>query len=126
GDCTPASREQLLAHFASPRTPQSIALLLEGCGTGEEKSHYLGKPSPDWTGSFGADVSFLQNFSFSTQFEFMTGNYSIHNLMGAFRRSHVSLGRNIRSSAEIEATLTNPASTAEERVDAALRWANGV
>jgi len=126
GNCTPATREQLLAHFASVRTPQSIAILLNGCGTPAAKNDYLGKSTPDWAGSFGADFSFFQNFSAGAQFEFKFGNYKVHNLMDAFRRSHPSLGRNIRSSAEIESTLSNPASTAEQRLAAAMRWVNGV
>ena len=35
--------------------------------------HYLGKPTPDWTGAFGADVEFLSNFSLNTLFEYRGG-----------------------------------------------------
>ena len=130
GDCQPDSRTDLLTYFAQPRTEASFAILLEGgdprpCST--EKGHllnYLGKPNPDWQGTFGADATVYRRFRVSTMFEYKAGDFWVHNLTDAFRRSHPSLGGNLRGSAEAKATLRNPGATAEERLDAALDWAN--
>jgi TonB-dependent starch-binding outer membrane protein SusC len=126
GDCQPATRDELLAYLSVPRTPDNIRPIISGCGTAQAGNDFLGKPMPDWTGSFGADVNFLRSFTLTTLFEFKAGNYAVHNLGDAFRRSHSLLGRNIRSAAEIEAALANPASTPEQRFDAAMRWATEV
>jgi TonB-dependent starch-binding outer membrane protein SusC len=126
GDCRPATREALLQYLSVPRAPQNIRPIINGCGTPQAGQDYLGKPTPDWTGSFGTDIGFMRNFTFSTMFEFKAGNYAVHNLGDAFRRSHALLGRNIRSAAEVESALANPASTPEQRFDAAMRWATEV
>lgn len=126
GDCTPATREQLLAYLSVPRAPENIRPIINHCGSELAGRDFLGKPTPDWSGSFGTDVNFLRNFTFTTMMEFKVGNYSVHNLGDAFRRSHALLGRNVRSAAEVEATLNNPESTAEQRFDAAMRWATEV
>lgn len=122
GDCTPATRDQLLDYFAVPRNPDNLSVLVEGCG-GDFLNNYLGKPTPDWSGAIGTDVTLFQNFKISTLFEYKFGNYSVHDLTGALRRGHALIGRNERKSAEIEAILLNPASTAQERYDAGLIWA---
>jgi TonB-linked SusC/RagA family outer membrane protein len=124
GDGQPDSEAELLAYFAQPRDPGVVrVLLVDEDGDGDPLDHYLGKPIPDWTGSFGGTVTFLENFTLSTLFEWKAGNYQVHNLTDEFRRSNPSIGRNIRESAELEAILLNPASTAEQRVEAARRWA---
>lgn len=130
GDCQPDSRADLLTYFATPRTEASFAILLEGgdprpCST--QKGHllnYLGKPNPDWQGSFGADATVIGRFRVSTMFEYKAGDFFVHNLTEAFRRAHPALGGNLRGSVEAKATLRNPASTAEQRLGAALDWAN--
>ena len=86
--------------------------------------HYLGKPTPDWSGSFGINIDFLRNFRFANLFEYKAGNFTITNLTDAFRQSNPVIGRNIPLAAEVESTILNPASTAQERVQAALIWAN--
>lgn len=123
GDGNPDSHAELLAFFSQPRTPETIRTVLEPGIDGDPLLHYLGKPTPDWSGAFGGTLSFLRDFQLSSTFEFKGGNYYVHNLTDEFRRSHGLIGRNIRESAEIEAVLVNPASSAEERVEAARRWA---
>ena len=130
GDCMPDSEADLLTYFGTPRTEASFAILLEGgdprpCST--QKGHllnYLGKPNPDWSGSFGADAAIGGRFRIATMFEYKAGDFWVHNLTEAFRRAHASLGGNIFGSVQAKATLRNPASTAEQRLAAALDWAN--
>ena len=129
GDCQPDSRADLLTYFAQPRSASAFAVLMEGgdprpCST--EKGfllNYLGKPTPDWSGSIGGDMKILGNFEVSTMFEYKAGNFFVHNLTDAFRRAHPALGGNLRAPTEARAILANPASTAEQRLDAAVEWA---
>jgi hypothetical protein len=55
--------------------------------------------------------------------EYRTGNYFVSNLTDAFRNSHGLIGLNTPEGAAAEATLANPASTEQERFDAAMQWA---
>ena len=121
-DGNPDTREELLAFFSQPRAVETIRTVLEPGIDGDPLLHYLGKPTPDWSGAFGGSLNFLRNLKLSTLFEYKAGNFHVHNLTDEFRRSHGLIGRNIRSSAELEATLLNPESTAEQRVEAARRW----
>lgn len=137
GSCTEPSREQALQYFSTPRDPSAFKPLVIGnsdFGTpnGELASHncgsgalltYMGKSTPDWSGSFGFNVGFLGNFELNSLFEFKTGNFSIHDLSGEFRRSNPVIGRNTPEARQIEAILTNPASSAEQRLEAAITWA---
>jgi hypothetical protein len=116
----PATRDQLLAHFAVPRDPSTFfPTLLDDDRDGNYLDHYLGKPTPDWQGSFGFTVSFLKRFRFNNLFEYKAGNYTVHNLTDEFRKSHPTIGRNIPIASQYEAILLNPASTAEQRLAAA-------
>jgi hypothetical protein len=85
--------------------------------------NYLGKPAPDWQGAFGGSINFRHNLQVNVLFEYKAGNYTVTNLTDAFRDSHPLIGRNVRAVAEIESTFLNPASTAQERQAAALKWA---
>ncbi|HEX7118875.1 MAG TPA: SusC/RagA family TonB-linked outer membrane protein [Longimicrobiales bacterium] len=124
GDGQPDSAEELAAYFSVPRDPSDIHVVLaDDDGDGDVLDHYLGKPTPDWTGSFGGSLTFLRDFRLYSLFEWKAGNFQVHNLTHEFRRSHAAIGRNIRESAELEAILLNPASSTEERVEAARRWA---
>lgn len=122
GNGQPDTREQLLAFYSQPRAVETIRTLLQPGIDGDPLLNYLGKPTPDWAGAFGGTLGFLQNFRLSTLFEYKAG-LQVHNLTDEFRRSHGLIGRNIRESAELEAILLNPASSAEQRVEAARRWA---
>lgn len=130
GDCAPDTQTQLLDYFGQPRGEDAFAILLEGgdprpCS--EDKGHllnYLGKPNPDWAGAFGGNITLFGRFDISSLFEYKAGNFYVHNLTDAFRRSHPSLGGNLRGAVEAKAILQNPNSSAEERLAAALDWAN--
>ena len=114
------SEAELLAYFSEPRAPEDLLLVLaDDDGDGDLLDYYLGKPTPDWQGSFGGELTFLRNFRLSTLFEYKAGNYYTHNLTDAFRRSHSLIGRNIREASEQEAILVNPASTPQQRLEAA-------
>jgi TonB-dependent starch-binding outer membrane protein SusC len=78
---------------------------------------------PDWQGAFGTNVTVRRNLQLLLMFEYKVGNYTVTNLTDAFRRSHPGIGRNVRGVAEVEATLLNPASTAQQRMAAAMDWA---
>ena len=119
------SDAELLAFLSQPRAPEEIRVLLaDEDGDGDLLDHYLGKPNPDWQGSFGADVGLPAGLSLSALFEYRAGDVHVHNLTGAFQRSSGGAGRNIRQAAQVEATLLDPSSTPEERLDAARTWAN--
>jgi TonB-linked SusC/RagA family outer membrane protein len=137
GSCVIPTREQALEYFSVPRDPSAFKPMLVGnsdfgtpngevashnCGSGSLQS-YLGKPVPDWQGSFGFDVSFLSDFELASVFEFKAGNYYVQDLSGEFRRANESIGRNTPGASELYATMVNPASSAEDRLDAALGWA---
>lgn len=131
GDHNAESEAELLAFFSQPRSPDAFRVaVIDEDGDGDLVDHYLGKPLPDWSGSFGADVSFLGNFRLSTMFEFKAGNFSVHNLSHEFRYNHSLLGRNTPEVAALEAVLLNPASTAQERLEAAreyvTNWGGGL
>lgn len=122
GDGQPDTREQVLAFLSQPRSPASVPLLLvDEDGDGDLLDHYLGSPHPNWQGAFGTDISFFGDFQLGTLFEYKAGHV-VHDLTGAFRTTHPLLGINTRETAQIDATLQNPASTPEERLDAALAW----
>jgi TonB-dependent starch-binding outer membrane protein SusC len=122
GDCSQPTRAELIAFLSQPRGPDAIRPLVEQCGTGQELMNYLGKPQPNWQGGFGANLSFLRNWELNTLFEYRAGDFYIHDLSGEFRNAHPLIGRNREDVANVEATLLNPASTAEQRLDAALTW----
>src|SRR3989442_4662425 len=113
----------LLAFFAVPRALSSVSpKMVDEDGDGDFLDHYLGKSTPDWTGAFGMRATVFRNFELNTLFEYKTGNYTITNLTDAFRNSNAVIGRNTQRAATVEATMLNPASTAQQRVDAAKEW----
>jgi hypothetical protein len=140
GSCVAPTLDQLLTYFANPVNPSSFKPLVKGNDasnntlndpTGQLASHncgegyletYLGKPTPDFAGSFGFNMGFGGNFELSTLFEYKVGNYQVQDLSGMFRRANSFIGRNTPDAARLEAIMKNPASTAQERVDAALEW----
>jgi TonB-linked SusC/RagA family outer membrane protein len=137
GSCVIPTRQQALEYFSVPRDPSSFKPMLSGnsdfgtpngevashnCGSGSLQS-YLGKPIPDWQGSFGFDIAFLSDFELASVFEFKAGNYFVQDLSGEFRRANAVIGRNTPGSSELYATMLDPASSAEDRLDAALGWA---
>ncbi len=82
------------------------------------------KPTPDWTGAFGANITLSRNLQINTLFEYRGGNYMVSNLTDGFRNSNPLIGRNNQRPAELDAILNNPASTGAERADALLEFAS--
>jgi len=144
GSCTEPSLQQALDYFSVPHNPSDFKPLVKGNDasnntlndpTGQLASHncgegyletYLGKPTPDFSGSVGFNLAFAGNFELATLFEYKLGNYFVQDLSGMFRRANTTIGRNTPRSAELHGTLINPASTAQQRVDAAVAWAREV
>jgi TonB-linked SusC/RagA family outer membrane protein len=143
GSCTEPTREALLAYFASPHNPSDFKPLVYGTDdsnntlgdvvSGQWASHdcgdglspietYLGKPTPDFSGSFGFNMTLGGSWELASLFEYKAGNYFVQDLSGMFRRANETIGRNTPRSAELNAIMQNPASTAEQRLDAALAW----
>jgi len=117
------SEAEMLAFLANPTTPDALSLLAAAATEdGPDGEYYRGKPAPDWSGSFGGNLSFFGDFRLSTQFDYAFGNFYRQNLSGSFRNSHSTLGRNTVETARIEAILANPASSAQERLAAAQEW----
>jgi TonB-dependent starch-binding outer membrane protein SusC len=113
----------MLAYLAVPRTLNNLLpVRVDEDGDGDFLDHYLGKSYPDWQGAFGGNATFMRNFELAMLFEYKFGNYTITNLTDGFRQANAGIGRNIRSAAEVEATVMNPASTPQQRVDAAKKW----
>jgi hypothetical protein len=99
-------------------------MLVDEDGDGNFLDHSLGKPTPDWQGSAGFNIGFLTNFRLTSMFEYRAGNYFINNLTGAFRQSNAGIGRNTPVAASAEATMMNPASSPEARLESLDTWVN--
>ncbi len=139
-ECVVPTREQALDYFSQPRDPSEfkpLAIGNSGFGTADYMENtgiasnncgdgllgtYLGKPTPDFAGSTGFTMAFAGNFELSTLFEYKFGHQA-QDLSGMFRRANAVIGRNTPRSAELGAILRNPASSAEQRLDAAIAWA---
>jgi hypothetical protein len=140
-DGLPDTRDQLISYF-NGKTPDNIGsvptsigtgsvLLRDEDGDGDLLDHYLGKSTPDWTGSFGGSLTY-KNFTLSTTFEYKAGNFVINNLTDAFRQANGAIGRNLPTSARTVRDYTtggvdasfNPQNDASVRVDALDDWLN--
>ncbi len=99
-------------------------LLRDDDGDGNLLDHFLGKPTADWQGAFGTQMTLWNNVQVNTVFEYMTGNFVVQNLTDQFRRANPAIGRNTRKTAELEAILLNPATQGDvqARFDAAMEW----
>ena len=139
GECVAPSRQQALEYFSQPRDPSSFKPLAIGnsdfgtpngklashnCGSGLLDS-YLGKPTPDFAGSFGFNIAFAGNFELNSLLEYKLG-HQVQDLSGMFRRANGFIGRNTPRSAELYSIMVNPASSAEQRLDAAVSWAEEI
>lgn len=127
-DGVPDTEAELLARLSGPfsiGTVQSPTLMLaDDDGDGDLLDHPLGKPVPDFQGAFGLNLEFLGSFSLHSLFEYKTGNFQVLNLTDAFRNANPGIGRNTRKAAEVESIMLNPASTAQQRLDALKIWVN--
>jgi len=147
GSCTEPTREALLQYFSVPRDPSSFKPLVYGtdasnntlgdivpgalashnCGDGLSGIEtYLGKPTPDYAGSFGFNAAFGGSWELSSLFEYKMGNYFVQDLSGMFRRANATIGRNTPRAAELNAIMQNPASSADQRLEAALSWVHEI
>ena len=121
-DGVPDTEAEMLAFLATPKsytdlTNGSVIMTENGISTD------LGKPTPDYTGSFGATLTLRRNWRINTLFEYKGGNYTYWCLICGFRNAS-PVGTNSELFAKTEATLRNPASTAQQRLDAAMVWVN--
>lgn len=121
-DGTPDTEAQMLAFLGQPR---NYTALFNGnvIMTEDGIDSDLGKPTPDYTGAFGASLTFARNWRVNTLFEYKGGNYSYWCLICGFRNAS-PVGTNSELFAKTSATLLNPASTPQQRLEAAKTWAN--
>ncbi|HEX9565251.1 MAG TPA: TonB-dependent receptor, partial [Gemmatimonadaceae bacterium] len=125
GDGQPDSEADALAYFGQARTMGNLdPIRYDEDGDGDFLDHYLGKPYPDWTATFGTNVSIGRSWRFNALFEYRGGNFTVTNLTDAFRNSHPTIGTNTLIAAQVEGVVRNPNSTAQERLDAAKIWWN--
>jgi TonB-linked SusC/RagA family outer membrane protein len=123
-DGKPDTQAELLAFLAVPRALSSVdPLAADDNNNGDKLDHYSGKPFPDFEGSFGGSVKFRDNWRIGTNLEYRFGNYTISDLTGAFRRANPSNGGNTELRAQTEATILNPLSTPQQRLEAATVYA---
>jgi TonB-linked SusC/RagA family outer membrane protein len=129
---TPDTFDEMVAFFSDPANAAnfnldylggtSVMLRADDDGDGDFLDHYLGKSTPDWQGGFGGNLRFLRNFRLGTLFEYKAGNYTVTNLTDAFRNSNAVIGRNTPDAARVEATILNPATSAEDKAAAAREY----
>jgi TonB-dependent SusC/RagA subfamily outer membrane receptor len=132
-DGRPDTEAELLAYFANPLPIPSSAsadalgpiapLAADDDNDRDRLDHYLGKPTPDFQGSFGGNLRMFNNWELATNFEYKFGRYTITDLTGAFRRASPTNGGNTKLRAEVEATLLSPTSTPQQRLEAAKTFA---
>jgi TonB-linked SusC/RagA family outer membrane protein len=126
-DGKPDTQAELLAYLAVPRALSAVApMLADDANSGNKLNSYLGKPTPDYQGSFGGSMTIRRNWRISTNFEYKFGNFTITDLTGAFRRASPTNGGNTQDRAITEAAILNPASTAQQRLDAATHWSTAL
>lgn len=119
-DGVPDTEAQMLAYLSSPRTYNNLfdgnVIMLE-----DGLNSDLGKPMPDYTGAFGGTLTFMRNFRVGALFEYKGGDYTYWCLVCGFRNASPR-GNNSDESVRVQATLQNPVSTAEQRLEAAKDW----
>ena len=120
GDKVPDTEAQALAFLSQPRDYTALfngnAIMVENGILSD-----LGKPTPDYTGSFGGTLTFAKNWQIGSLFEFKGGNYTYWCLICGFRNASPR-GTNSKLFQQVNATLLNPASTAQQRLEASKTW----
>ncbi|MBM4194139.1 MAG: SusC/RagA family TonB-linked outer membrane protein [Gemmatimonadetes bacterium] len=126
GNRVPDTEAEVLAYLASPRTLTNInPMQSDDNANGDPLDHWDGKPLPDFEGAFGGSLTWRKNWRVSTNFEYRAGNYTISNLTRGFRTGSPTNGGNTERRATVEMTMMNPASTPQQRLDAAKEyWAS--
>lgn len=149
GSCTAFTREAALAtgSFDVPIKPSTFKPLAIGNSTGASVPNpgfdaadgslasnncgsgllgtLLGKPSPDFAGSTGFNLSFASNFEIAALFDYKWGGQN-QDLSGMFRKANAVIGRNTPRAAELGAIMQSPTSAPGDRLDAAIAWAREV
>lgn len=120
GNGIPDNEAQVLAFLATPRLLANILpISADDDNNGDKLDHYDGKPLPDFEGSFGGSATIFKNWRVGTNLEYRFGRYTISDLTGAFRRASPSNGGNTQLRAIQEGIIENPASTPQQRLEAA-------
>jgi len=128
---TPSSQQALEQFFSQPRNPTELRSFYMPAGPNGQalpggsvfKNNYLGKQTPDWSGAAGFTAQY-RGFALNTRFRYAFGNYYHHNLTSGFQQVNSGIGRNTSTSAALDATMQDPESTTQERIDAARTWVN--
>jgi TonB-dependent starch-binding outer membrane protein SusC len=119
----PDTEAEVRAFLSGPRNATELnPMRVDEDGDGDFLDHYDGKPYPNWQGAFGGNLSFRRSWRIATLFEYRQGDYTVSNLTDAFRNAHPSIGRNTLRGARVEQALENPASTVDQRLQAAKDW----
>lgn len=133
GNCLEPSQQDALNYFSQPRGLSDFEVIPVNCANGSTNADgtgyldtFLGKPTPDYAGSWGFNMSFLGNFELNSLFEYKFGNFQVQDLSGMFRQANAVIGRNTPRAAAVGAVLANPASTPQQRIDAAVEWARSL
>jgi hypothetical protein len=122
-DGQPDTEAVALGFFATPQPLSALdPIRYDEDGDGDFLDHFLGKPYPDWAGSFGGNLSLGRSWRINTLLEWRGGDFTVTNLTDAFRTSHGTIGQNTMLASQVKATLLNPASTPEQRLEAAKIW----
>jgi hypothetical protein len=125
GDGIPDTEAQALAFLSTPKTMSQVdPIRYDEDGNGDFLDHFSGKPYPDWNVTFGSNISLGRSWRINGLFEYRGGNFTLTNLTDAFRNSHPTIGTNTQAAADVEAVIRNPASSAQQRLDAAKIWWN--
>ena len=121
---TEASFRAALPGLTTIDSPDPMRIMVDDeDDDGNTLDNYLGKPTPDWAGAFGANVTLWQNLQVNALFEYRAGEYFINNLTDGFRNANPLIGRNTPKGARAEAAIENPAATVDEKFAAAMQWA---
>jgi hypothetical protein len=128
GDGNPDSEAVFRAFLAAGGIGLSDlnSMLDDEDGDGDVLDNFLGKPDPDWAGAFGANITLQQNLQINALFEYKAGNFGVNNLTDAFRNSNPVIGRNTPRAAAVEAAIENPAESVDNKLAAALEWAESL
>ncbi|MGQ0540170.1 MAG: SusC/RagA family TonB-linked outer membrane protein, partial [Gemmatimonadaceae bacterium] len=123
GDGRPDTEAQLRAYLSQPRNLSSLnPIMVDEDGDRDFLDHYDGKPYPDFQGALGANLTMFRNWKFTTLFEYRQGDYTVTNLTDAFRHANPLIGRNTLPAARAEKAVEDPASTPDQRLQAAKDW----
>lgn len=122
-DGVPDTEAEALAFLSQPRGMADLdPIRYDEDGDGDFLDHFLGKPYPNWNTTFGGNLNLGRAWRFNALFEYRGGDFTVTNLTDAFRKSHGTIGRNTLLAAQAEAIVNNPASSPQERLEAARTW----